>query len=140
VSLEGVRFHAWRGADLAASGTADRATYRRDTGAVRATHASVTVPRPGVPDLEVSAPVLTGDLRARTWRGEGGVVLTRGDAVARTPSARWSEADGMVRGDEAVEVTGPGYRMTGPAFTADPATGDVQVVGGVRLVAGGGRP
>jgi lipopolysaccharide export system protein LptC len=140
VSLEDVQFRAWRGGDLAASGTADRATYRRDSGAVRASKASVVLPRPDAPDLAVSAPVLTGDLPGRTWKGEGGVVLTRGDAVARTPTARWSEADGMVRGDETVEISGPGYRMAGPAFTADPRSGDVEIRGGVRLVAGGGRP
>jgi hypothetical protein len=138
--MEGVRFRAWRGGDLAASGTAEQATYRRDTGAVRASTAAVTLPRPGVPDLAVSAPVLTGDLHARTWKGEGGVVLIRGDTTVRTSSARWAEVDGLVRGDEAVEVTGPGYRLDGPAFTADPNTGDVEIRGGVRLVAGGARP
>lgn len=140
VALEGVRFRAWRGAELAASGTAARAVYRRDAGLVDATDARVNLPRPGTPALEVTAPALQGDLPARTWRASGGVVLTRGDASARTPSARWAEADGLVRGDEAVEASGPGYRLVGPSFTADPRTGDVDVRGGVRLVAGGARP
>jgi lipopolysaccharide export system protein LptC len=139
VKLEGVQFRAWREGLPSATGTAAQATYRRDTGEVRATDARVPLPRPGVPDLAVEAPVLTGDTKLRTFRGEGGVVLTRGDAVARTPSARWTEGDGLVRGDEAVEVSGPGYRLAGPAFTADPRTGDVEIRGGVRLVAGG-RP
>jgi hypothetical protein len=140
VALEGVRFRAWRGAELAASGTAARAVYHRDSGLVDATDARVNVPRPGAPDLDVSAPALQGDLPARTWRASGGVVLTRGDASARTPSARWAEADGLVRGDEAVRLSGPGYQLDGPSFTADPRTGDVDVRGGVRLVAGGARP
>ena len=114
--------------------------YLRDSGLVTAYAARVTVPRPGMPALAVSAPELTGDLGARTWAARGGVVLTRGDATARTPSARWAEADGMVRGDEPVEVTGPTYRLAGPAFTADPRTGDVDIRGGVRLVAGGLPP
>ena len=140
VGLEEVHFRAWRGAALAASGTADRAVYRRTSGEVEASGVRVTVPRPGLPDLAVSAPALTGDLGARTWAGGGGVVLTRGDAVARTPTARWAEADGLVRGDEPVEVTGPAYRLAGPAFTADPRSGDVEIRGGVRLVAGGAPP
>ena len=140
VALDGVRFRAWRGPELAASGTAARAVYLRDSGRVDASDARVTIPRPGAPDLEVTAPSLHGDLPARAWRASGGVVLTRGDATARTPSARWAESDGMVRGDEAVVLSGPGYRLEGPSFTADPRTGDVDVRGGVRLVAGGARP
>jgi hypothetical protein len=135
--METVQFRAWRGPDLAASGTADRAVYRRSSGDVEASGVHVTVPRPGMPDLVVSAPALTGDLGARTWAAGGGVVLTRGDSTARTPTARWAEADGMVRGDDPVEVTGPAYRLAGPAFTADPRSGDVEIRGGVRLVAGG---
>ena len=46
----------------------------------------------------------------------------------------------MVRGDEPVTVTGPAYRLAGPAFTADPRSGDVEIRGGVRLVAGGAPP
>lgn len=140
VTLERVAFRAWRGPELRASGTADRATYRKDSGEVVAAGAHAIVPRPGVPDLAVSAPELHGDLGARVWKARGGVVLTRGDATARTPSARWAESDGIVRGDEPVEVTGPSYRLAGPAFTADPTTGNVEIRGGVRLVAGGAAP
>jgi hypothetical protein len=138
--MESVQFRAWRGPDLAASGTADRVVYRRNSGDVEASGVHVIAPRPGVPDLVVSAPALTGDLGARTWAAGGGVVLTRGDATARTPTARWAEADGMVRGDEPILVTGPAYRLSGPGFTADPGTGDVEIRGGVRLVAGGPPP
>ncbi len=140
VTLEHVAFRAWRGPEPRASGTADRATYRKDSGEVVAVGAHAIVPRPGVPDLAVSAPELQGDLGARAWKARGGVVLTRGDATARTPSARWAESDGIVRGDEPVEVTGPSYRLAGPAFTADPTTGNVEIRGGVRLVAGGASP
>jgi hypothetical protein len=93
-----------------------------------------------MPELTVTAPALQGDLRARTWGASGGVVLTRGEATARTPTARWAESDGLVRGDETVEVTGPRYRLGGPAFVADPRSGDVEIRGGVRLVAGGAQP
>lgn len=135
-----MQFRAWRGADPAASGAADRVVYRRESGEVVAVVARVTVPRPGMPDLAVTAPELDGDLPARTWVARGGVVLTRGDVTARTPSARWAESDGMVRGDEPVEVTGPSYRLAGPAFVANPGSGDVEIRGGVRLTARGTLP
>lgn len=140
VTLEEVRFRAFRGGDLAASGTAAHAWYRRDTGAVEATDATVQVPRPGAPPIAVEARTLRGEAGANAWDAGGGVVLTRGDVAARTESARWTGADGLVRGDRPVEITGPGYRLTGSSFTADPRTGDATVQGGVRLVAGGGAP
>jgi lipopolysaccharide export system protein LptC len=142
IRLETVEFRAYRGADASASGRAAQAVYRRESGQVEASDALVTLPNPGAPDLTVTAPVLVGDLAARTWSARGGVVLVRGDATARTASARYSAQDGRVRGDEPVEVSGPGYRLAGPAFTADPATGDVEIRGGVRLVVrtGAARP
>jgi len=139
--LESLQFHAYRDADLSASGTASQATYRRNSGEIEAAFARVTLPGHGTPDLTVAAPVLVGDLAARTWSARGGVQLERGDATARTASARYAGADGIVRGDEPVEVVGPGYRLAGPSFTADPATGDVEIRGGVRLVGmGAARP
>ena len=141
IRLETVQFRAYRGAEVSASGVAAQAVYRRSSGEVEAGDARVTVPAQGAPDLTVAAPVLVGDLAARTWSARGGVVLVRGDATVRTASARYAGKDGQVRGDEPVEVTGPGYRLVGPGFTADPATGDVEIRGGVRLVVtGAGRP
>jgi hypothetical protein len=137
VRLEGVQFRAWRGEALAASGTAREATYLRGSGEIDARDVEATLPRPGAPDLALRAPVLAGDLRARTWSASGGVTLRRGDATARTASARWSAEDGLVRGDEPVEIAGPRWRLAGPGFTADPETGNVEMKGGVRLVAGG---
>jgi hypothetical protein len=134
MSMETVQFRAYRGVDLSASGTASKATYRRNSGEIEAASARVTLPGRGTPGLTVAAPVLVGDLAARTWSARGGVVLERGDATARTASARYAGADGIVRGDEPVEVVGPGFRLAGPSFTADPATGDVEIRGGVRLV------
>ena len=139
VRLEGVQFHAYRDATLTAQGTAASATYLRTSGEVVATDVRATIPRPGAPALSVDAPDVQGDLAARTWKASGGVVLRRGDATARTASARWDAADGLVRGDEPVEITGPGYRLQGPSFTADPERGDVDIRGGVRVVAGGAR-
>ena len=135
--MEVIQFRAFRSADPSASGTASQATYRRNSGEVEAATVRVTLPGNGTPDLTLAAPVLVGDLAARSWSARGGVVLERGDATARTASARYAGADGIVRGDEPVEVVGPGYRLAGPSFTADPATGDVEIRGGVRLVGTG---
>jgi hypothetical protein len=137
--LETLQFRAYRGADLSATGTAAQATYRRSSGEIEATFARVMLPGRGTPDLTVSAPVLVSDLHARTWSARGGVMLERAGATARTASARYAGADGIVRGDEPVEVVGPGYRLAGPSFASDPATGDVEIRGGVRLV-GTGAP
>ena len=140
VVLEEVRFQSWRGAEPSASGTAARVVYRKSSGDVEAEEARVTSAPPGAPALSLEASRLEGDAGAHAWRASGGVVLTRGEAVARTASARWSEGDGLVRGDEPVRVEGPGWKLEGPAFVADPATGDVSIRGGARLVAGGKRP
>ncbi len=137
VRLEGVQFHAYRDGALTASGTAATATYLRSSGEVAGTDVRATIPRPGAPALSVEAPAVQGDLPARTWSATGGVVMHRGDATARTASARYAGADGLVRGDEPVEITGPGYRLAGPSFVADPARGDLQIRGGVRVVAEG---
>jgi hypothetical protein len=133
-----VEFRAYRGDALTASGRASQATYLRTSGEVTASDVQVTAPRPGTPAIDVDAPAVQGDLPSRTWTATGGVVLRRGDATARTASARWAAKEGLVRGDEPVEVEGPGYRLRGPSFTADPETGDVDVRGGVRLVVTGG--
>ena len=133
--LEGVHFLAYRGPDLALQGEAAELRYLRQTSELEAREAVVVLPRPGVPDLRIAAPVVEGDVAARTYRASGGVTATRGPEEARTPSARWSGADGQVRGDEPVEMRGPGWRLTGSSFTLDPATGDADVRGAVRVVA-----
>jgi hypothetical protein len=133
--LTGVQFRAYRDASLSMRGQAEEVVYLRQTAEVRARDAVVSLPQPGASELRISAPVVEGDVSARTYRASGGVVATRGSDEARTPSARWSAADGLVHGDEPVELRGPSYRLTGPSFTLDPATGDLDIRGGVRVVA-----
>jgi Ca2+-transporting ATPase len=73
---------------------------------------------------------------------DGGLVAVRDRDEARTASARYAASDGVVRGDRPIEISGPGYRLAGPAFTLDPRAATLAVRGGVRLVAGaadGGR-
>ncbi len=135
--LESVQFRAYRGGDLSAVGSADEVVYRRDLGDLEARGASIQFPQEGAAPVRVSAPVLTGDVPSRSFEARGGVLAGRGTDEARTESARYAEADGLVRGDRPVEVTGPGYRLVAPSFTLDPRSGDLALRGGVRLVAAG---
>jgi hypothetical protein len=137
IRLEAVQWRAFRGAEPSGFGTTAQVVYRRNSGEMEATDARVTLPSPGKPDLTIAAPLLVGDLRAHTWSARGGVVLGRGDVTARTASARYAGEDGTVRGDEPVEVAGPGYRLSGPSFAAHPASGDAEIRGGVHLVVTG---
>jgi hypothetical protein len=134
MTLTEVRFRAYRDADLSMRGQAAEVVYLRQTSEVRARDAVVILPQPGAAELRIAAPVVEGDLSARSYRASGGLVATRGGDEARTASARWSAGDGLVRGDEPVELRGPSYRLAGPSFTLDPATGDLDVRGGVRVV------
>jgi hypothetical protein len=77
IAFEGLRFRAYRGAALAASGEADRASFRRDNGDFAAEAIRVRLPaRPGEPDHRVEAPRGTGNLRAGEAHLTGGVVVT----------------------------------------------------------------
>jgi len=135
--LESVQFRAYRGGDLSAVGSADELVYRRDVGDLEARGASIQFPQEGAAPVRVSAPILIGDVPARAFEARGGIVAVRGTDEARTESARYAEADGLLRGDRPVEVTGAGYRLVGPSFTLDPRSGDLALRGGVRLVAAG---
>jgi lipopolysaccharide export system protein LptC len=140
LKLEGVRFRVYRGDDLRAFGEASTATFRRDSTELSARDLVATLPRSPSP-VHITAPRGEGELDARTYTASGGVVVARGDDVARTPSARFlpSGAGGTVEGDEPVVVEGSGYRLEGSGFTLDPATGDLAVRGGARLLAGEAR-
>lgn len=140
LKLEGVRFRVYRGDDLRAFGEAATASFRRDSTELSARDLLATLPRSPTP-VRIAAPLGAGEVGARTYSASGGVVVSRGDDVARTPSARFvpSDGGGVVVGDEPVIVEGSGYRLEGSGFTLDPATGDLAVRGGARLLAGEAR-
>lgn len=74
ITLQGVRFHAYRGATLAATGEAATASFRRDSTDLTAERLVVRVPaRPGEPDDVVEAPRASGNLRAGAAHLQGGV-------------------------------------------------------------------
>jgi len=132
--LENVHFRSYRGPALSSFGEATGLVYHRDTGDAVAQDAKVVLTPEGSAEVHLSAPVLAGNLPSRTYQARGGVVMDRGIDSARTATARYG-ADGIVRGDEPIELLGPGYRLSGPAFTLDPADGVLVIRGGVKLVA-----
>jgi len=135
--FENVHFRSFRGPAPSSVGQAAEFVYRRDTGEFTARDAEATLfqgPAEGSKEVRVAAAVLAGDVPGRTYEGRGGVRMDRGPDQARTPRARYGP-DGIVRGDERIEIAGPGYTLEGPSFTLDPARGELVVAGGVRLVA-----
>lgn len=139
--FETVQFRAYREGRLSAAGQAAEVAYFRNSGEIAARGVTVDLPQDVGAPVRVTAPEVSGDVPGRAFQARGGVRATRGADEARTASARYADADGLVRGEEAVEIEGPGYRLAGPAFTLDPRAGELTVRGGVRLVAtpGGAR-
>jgi lipopolysaccharide export system protein LptC len=140
LKLDTVRYRLYRGDALRASGVAATLSYRRDTRDVAATGIAATLLEPGRAPVELTAPDGDGSLEARTFTVRGGVRASRGTDVATTPAATYA-ADaagrGAVSGAGPIEVLGTGYRLDGTGFTLDPATGELVVRGGARLVAAG---
>jgi lipopolysaccharide export system protein LptC len=141
LKLEDVRFRVYRGDALRASGDTAQATLRRDSTEVTVRDlVAILRQEDGVP-VRVQTASGHGVLAARRFDATGGVVIERGEDVARTPSARYEPSEqgpGLVRGSEPITVEGRGYRLDGPRFTLDPATGDLTIDGGTRLIAGTG--
>jgi hypothetical protein len=143
--FETVNFQAYRESRLSARGTAAEVVYLRNSGELSIRDADVELPQEGSLPVRLTAPRITGEVPERTFAADGGLLAVRGGDEARTESARYAASDGVVRGDRPIEISGPGYRLTGPAFTLDPRAATLAVRGGVRLVAadagrGGARP
>ena len=138
LTMEGVRFTIERSGVSRAWGEAERLTYRRDTTAVAATGLTLVMSGPDG-EVRVTAPRGTGVAADRRFEVEGGIQASRGADVATTASARYESPQhgpGLVTGTEPVTVTGPGYRLDGKGFRLLPATGEMVLVNGARLVAG----
>jgi hypothetical protein len=138
VTMDGVEFQVDRRGVPTASGRLERLTYRRDTTDVAASDLTMDLTAAAGP-IRLTAPTASGNLAQRHFRVTGGIRATRGADVATTPSAASRpSSDGRIgiHGDEAVQVAGPGYRLTGTGFDLDPATGDLAIRGTPRLVVG----
>lgn len=138
LTMEGVRFAIERGGQSRAWGEADRVTYRRDTTAVAATGLTLHLTGPDG-EVRITAPRGSGVASERRFEADGGIQATRGADVATTASAYFEAPQsgaGLVTGSEPVVVTGPGYRLTGKGFRLVPATGELILLNGARLVTG----
>jgi lipopolysaccharide export system protein LptC len=138
LTMEGVRFSVDRGGVTRAHGEAERLTYRRDTTALAAGGLSLDMVG-GDGEVRLTAPRGAGVVADRLFDVAGGIQATRGGDVATTGSARFETPLGgpaLVTGTEPVTVTGPGYRLTGRGFKLHPASGEIVLGGGARLVAG----
>ena len=139
VTLEQVRFQIDRAGVSRATGQAGRVTFRRDTTEVAATDLDLVLSGTDGP-VRLQAPEATGTTSARHYRATGGVTALRGSDTAVTAAATYDggpdQSLGLVRGDDPVRVTGPGYQLDGRRFTLDPASGEIVVGGGATLVSG----
>ncbi len=134
IRLAEVAFRVYREGRLTADGEAASVTYRRDTGDLAAETVAISFPEAGDgPAPRLLAPRARGNARTRDLLAEGGLRLERGPDVATTEEARYDPDDRLVHGSWPVAIRGPGWTLEGPGFLLDPATGRLQILGGVRL-------
>jgi hypothetical protein len=137
-----VTYRIYRESALRASGSSAQVDYRRDADEVVARGLGAVLPRPEG-DVQVQVAQAQGHVRGRELLAEGGIVVTRADATARTERARYAGGPPeSIHGDDPVHVQGASWQLDGTGFTADPATGDLLLGsggGGTRLVAQAAR-
>jgi hypothetical protein len=140
LTFDKLEFRVYRGPVLTAVGNADRASFRRDTSGLHAERIDVRFPEEANrAEAQVVAAEGEGNLRERWFTGQGGVVATQEAQVARTERARYSAADGLIRGDRPIQVDGGRFHVRGPEFLLDPQAEILDVTGGAHLTAGGAR-
>ena len=125
---------------MTADGNAVRASFRRDNADLSSETVSVRFPASGDhPEARVDAVAGRGNLKARQFTATGGVRAQQGGQTATTEEARYSAADGLVRGDRPIEVRSGRLTVLGPGFTLDPSEQVLHIEGGARAVAGAER-
>lgn len=130
VTLHGVTLRTWRGSRPSAIGQAETVTYERGPGTAVATKARILLADGGT---TLTAPTVEGSLPAQTADAKGGVRLESSNGLrGRTPSVHFDGATRTARGDQGVEVTGPGYTLQAPRFDFDFQEQALDFEGGVR--------
>lgn len=137
IVLEDVEVRHYAGDGTLRVGHAERVTYHRQ--AERLEAEALAVASPPTPDLR------RGGLRLEAGRGEadlagkaatlaGGVAVETGAGDrARTASARWNAAAGVLDGSERVEAEGPGYRASADGFSFHEPDQRLDLRGDVRI-------
>lgn len=137
LTFDQLTFRVYRGSALTAQGHAGRAAFRRDSSDLAAERVEVLFPEtPGHPAARVTAARGEGNLREHRFSAAGGLRAEQAGQVAVTEAARYAGADGIVRGDRPIEVTGGRFVVRGPAFTLDPRDQTLRIEGGATAVAG----
>lgn len=140
LTFDGLTYRVYRGSLLTAEGDAVHAAFRRDNSDLDADRITARFPSSGDrAESRIAAQHGSGNLRQHHFQASGGVRAEQGAEVAVTEEARYSAADGLIRGDRPVEVRG-GSRLVvrGPSFTLDPREQRLTVAR-AHIVAGEGR-
>ena len=137
LTFDKLDFRVFRGSVLTAEGTAERASFRRDTADLAAERVKVRFPVTSTqPESHIAAARGSGNVKEHRFTAWGGVRAEQRGQVATTAEARYSGADGLVRGDKPVEVRRGHLTVRGPGFTLDPRDQILHIEGGARAVAG----
>jgi hypothetical protein len=137
LTFEELRFRVFRGPLLTAEGQAAHATFRRDTADLAAERIAVRFPATSAQaESHITAARGSGNVREHRFTATGGVRAEQPGQVATTAEARYAAVDGMVRGDQPVEVRASGLTVSGPGFTLDPREQILHIEGGAHVVTG----
>jgi hypothetical protein len=137
LTFDDLRFRVYRGADLTALGRARHASFRRDTSDLSGSDILVRFPGTASrPAALVEAGAASGNLRERRLVATRGVRAVQAGEVATTEEARYSAADGLIRGEKPIRVDYERFSAAGPGFTLDPRDQLLVIVGGAKAVAG----
>jgi len=145
VVMYGVKLRSYEGSTLTHTGRAERATYRRASGALVAERATVrfmgSTHGNGLQgDLTVSAPLMEGQLGSRRLEASGGVeVRTADGVVANAPRATYDAAVQSVQGSEGVRLEGQGYSLQADTFSLALSEQSFTFEGSVQTVLGAAR-
>lgn len=115
IVLEGVGFKFFRGSELRATGKANVATFRRDSGDVSAYRVKLNVRKAeGVQAVTLDAVSASGNVHTQLADAAGGVHLAdSSDSRGTTERAHLDGKAGLVSGQDPVDVVGQGFRMHG---------------------------
>jgi Lipopolysaccharide-assembly, LptC-related len=141
LTFERLDFRVFKGPLLTAVGSAQRASFRRDTGDLAAEQVEVRFPATSSRgESDIHAARGSGNVKQHDFTAWGGVRAEQAGQVAVTSEARYSASDGLVRGDKPVEVRNSRLTVRGPGFILDPRDQILHIEGGAHVeTSGGGR-